>query len=63
MVICSTWDLGVGHFADEDVAGGVDAAFGIGVEHESPLGGELVQGDVVLDVFGNERAVLLPARP
>ena len=27
--------LGVGHFADEDVAGGVDAAFGIGVEHGS----------------------------
>ena len=26
--------LGVGDFADEDVAGGVDAAFGIGVEHE-----------------------------
>ena len=25
--------LGVGHFADEDVAGGVDAAFGVGVEH------------------------------
>jgi len=23
----------VGHFADEDVAGGVDAAFGIGVKH------------------------------
>ena len=26
--------LGVGDFADEDVAGGVDAAFGIGVEHD-----------------------------
>ena len=26
--------FGVGHFAHEDVAGGVDAAFGIGVEHE-----------------------------
>ena len=50
--------LGVGHLAHEDVAGGVDAAFGIGVEHGSPLGGELVQGDVVLDVFGDERAVL-----
>ena len=25
--------FGVGHFADEDVAGGVDAAFGVGVEH------------------------------
>ncbi|OHC71653.1 MAG: hypothetical protein A3H93_15775 [Rhodocyclales bacterium RIFCSPLOWO2_02_FULL_63_24] len=25
--------FGVGHFADEDVAGRVDAAFGIGVEH------------------------------
>ena len=23
--------FGVGHFADEDVAGGVDAAFGVGV--------------------------------
>ena len=26
----------VGHFADEDVAGGVDAAFGVGVEHGGP---------------------------
>ena len=25
--------LGVGNFADKDVAGGVDAAFGVGVEH------------------------------
>ena len=25
--------LGIGHLADEDVAGGVDAAFGVGVEH------------------------------
>jgi hypothetical protein len=25
--------FGVGDFADEDVAGGVDAAFGIGIEH------------------------------
>jgi len=24
--------LGVGHIADEDVAGGVDAAFGVGIE-------------------------------
>ena len=31
MVICSR--LWVGNFANEDVAGGVDAAFGIGVEH------------------------------
>ena len=34
--------FGVGDFADEDIAGGVDAAFGIGVEHGSPLCGELV---------------------
>ena len=26
----------VGHFADEDVAGGVDAAFGVSVEHGFP---------------------------
>ena len=25
--------LGIGDFADEDVAGGVDSAFGVGVEH------------------------------
>ena len=31
--------LGVGHFADEDVAGGVDAAFGVGVEHGPILRG------------------------
>ena len=30
--------FGVGDFADEDVAGGVDAAFGVGVEH-----GDLLQ--------------------
>ena len=28
--------LGVGHLADQDVAGGVDAAFGGGVEHGNP---------------------------
>ena len=26
----------VGNFADEDVAGGIDAAFGIGIEHGVP---------------------------
>jgi hypothetical protein len=25
----------IGDFADEDVAGGIDAAFGVGVEHGS----------------------------
>ena len=30
--------LGVGDFADKDVAGGVDAAFGVGVEHGSSRG-------------------------
>ncbi|MGA2026656.1 MAG: hypothetical protein ABSH17_06245 [Syntrophobacteraceae bacterium] len=28
--------LGVGHFADEDVAGGVDAPFGVCIEHGVP---------------------------
>ena len=29
--------LGVGHLAHEDVAGGVDATFGFGVQHQSSL--------------------------
>ena len=28
--------LGVGHLADEDVTGGVDAAFGFAIQHEEP---------------------------
>jgi len=32
----------VRHFADEDVAGGVDAAFGVGVQHGLSL--ELLDG-------------------
>ena len=36
MVICSTCDLGVGDLPDEDVAGSVYAAFGVGVEHWFP---------------------------
>ena len=37
--------FGIGDLADEDVAGGVDAAFGIGVEQGvSFKAGELVQG-------------------
>ena len=35
--------LGVRHLAHQDVAGRVDAAFGVGVKHEALLGGELVQ--------------------
>ena len=49
--------LGVGDLAHEDVTGGVDAAFGVGVEHEYLLGDELVQGNVVLDVFRDHPAV------
>jgi hypothetical protein len=33
MVILLDLGFGVGHFADKDVAGGVDAALGVGVEH------------------------------
>ena len=51
--------LGVGNFAHQDVAGGVDAAFGVGIQHGFPLGGELVQGDVILDILGNQGLELL----
>ena len=50
--------LWVRHLAHEDVAGGVYAAFGVGVQHGNPLCGELVQRDVVLDVLRDEIAVL-----
>jgi len=39
--------LGVGDLAHEDVAGGVDAAFGVGVEHEFPQ--SLVDGVDLVD--------------
>ena len=51
--------LGVGNFAHQDVAGGVDAAFGVGIQHGFPLGGELVQGDVILDILGHQGLELL----
>ncbi len=53
-------DLGfrVGDFAHEDVPGGVDAAFGVGVEHVVLLRCKLIQGHVILDVVRNEGAVL-----
>ncbi len=51
--------LGVGDFAHQDVTGVVDAAFGVGVQHGNPLGGELVQGNVILDVLRNQGLVWL----
>ena len=51
--------FGVGHLADQDVAGGVDTALGVSIQHGESLRGELIQGNVVLDVFRNEMAVLL----
>ena len=32
-VICSTWLLGSGHLAHENIVGSVNAAFGFGVKH------------------------------
>ena len=49
--------LRIRDLADKDVPGGVDAAFCIGVEHDGFLSGELIERDVVLDIFRNERAV------
>ena len=49
--------LGIGDFAHENVAGGVDAALGVGVEHGEVLSDKLVQGNVVLDVFRDHPAV------
>jgi hypothetical protein len=48
--------FGVGDLAYEDIASGINAAFGVSVEHE--LSRELIQGDIVLDVFGDDVPIL-----
>src|SRR2546426_317939 len=59
MVICSTWLLGSGTLPTR-MSRAVSMRRLVSVSSiGSPSGGELVQGDVVLDVFGNERAILL----
>src|SRR3990172_11623014 len=59
MVICSTWDLGSGTLPTR-MSRAVSMRRLVSVSStRGPSGGELVQGDVVLDVFGDEHAVLL----
>src|SRR3990172_6765603 len=59
MVICSTWDLGSGTLPTR-MSRAVSMRRLVSVSSMgSPSGGELVQGDVVLDVFRDEQAVLL----
>src|SRR5437879_1405452 len=58
MVICSTWLLGSGTLPTRR-SRAVSMRRLVSVSSmESPSGGELIQGDVVLDVFGNQGAVL-----
>src|SRR6266852_1794852 len=58
MVICSTWDLGSGTLPTR-MSRAVSMRRLVSVSStESPSGGELVQGDVILDVFRDEGAVL-----
>src|ERR1035437_1823523 len=58
MVICSTWDLGSGTLPTR-MSRAVSMRRLVSVSSKwVPSGGELVQGNVVLDVFGDERAVL-----
>src|ERR1700675_3448376 len=59
MVICSTWLLGSGTLPTR-MSRAVSMRRLVSVSSMgSPLCDELVQGDVVLDVFRDERAVLL----
>src|SRR6266704_853735 len=58
MVICSTWLLGSGTLPTR-MSRAVSMRRLVSVSSTgSPSGGELVQGDVILDVLGHERAVL-----
>src|SRR5260370_2125688 len=59
MVICSTWDLGSGTFPTR-MSRAVSMRRLVSVSSNwAPSDGEFVQGDVVLDVFRDEVAVLL----
>src|SRR5712692_7534257 len=59
MVICSTWLLGSGTLPTR-MSRAVSMRRLVSVSSMwSPLCGELIQGDIVLDVFGNQGAVLL----
>src|SRR3972149_5322662 len=59
MVICSTWLLGSGTLPTR-MSRAVSMRRLVSISSTGfPLGGKLVQGDVVLDVLGHERAVLL----
>src|SRR5450759_1551080 len=63
MVICSTWDLGSGTLPTR-MSRAVSMRRLVSVSStRRPSGSELVQGDVVLDVFGDEQAVLLRHGP
>src|ERR1017187_8072507 len=58
MVICSTWDLGSGTLPTR-MSRAVSMRRLVSVSSKwSPSGGELVQGNVVLHVFGDESAIL-----
>src|SRR5712691_898452 len=59
MVICSTWLLGSGTLPTRMSRVLSMRRLVSMTSIESPSGGELIQGDVVLDVFGNQGAVLL----
>src|SRR3990172_482440 len=59
MVICSTWDFGSGTLPTR-MSRAVSMRRLVSVSSiRSPSCGELVQGNVILDIFGDERAVLL----
>src|SRR5437016_2395599 len=59
MVICSAWLLGSGTLPTR-MSRAVSMRRLVSMSSiESPSGGELIQGDVVLDVFRNKGAVLL----
>src|ERR1035437_8506847 len=63
MVICSTWDLGSGTLPTR-MSRAVSMRRLVSVSSTvSPSGGELIQGDVVLDVFRDEHAVPLRDGP
>src|ERR1017187_9250195 len=58
MVICSTWDLGSGTLPTR-MSRAVSMRRLVSVSSKrSPLRGELIQRDVILDIFGYENAVL-----
>src|ERR1700704_548748 len=59
IVICSTWLLGSGTFPTR-MSRAVSMRRLVSVSsNESPSGGKLVQGNIVLDVFRDEHAILL----